>query len=68
LERERVFEGYYDVKEVWRRESLERLEKLRPEVEEGEGGGLGGTAVKTRGWGSFKSGSGRCCSRTWERS
>ncbi|KAF2493818.1 hypothetical protein BU16DRAFT_590540 [Lophium mytilinum] len=33
LSGERAFVGYYDVEKVWRRESLERLEVLKPEVE-----------------------------------
>jgi len=33
LDGERAFEGYYDVQKVWRKESLERLEKLKPLVE-----------------------------------
>ncbi|KAF2808235.1 glutathione-dependent formaldehyde-activating [Mytilinidion resinicola] len=32
LSKERAFVGYYDVEKVWRRESLERLEVLKPEV------------------------------------
>jgi hypothetical protein len=32
LEGEMCFEGYYDEEKVWRRESLERFERLKPQI------------------------------------